>query len=440
MKIQLKLITLLIFTVLSVRIHAQTADDSLLQQATLPNIIEYTIRHLPLIQKITIDEDITKIQVKSKIADWYPQLNFNYNIQHNFQLQTASFGGSIIQLGNKNTSLGQLALNQNIVNPNLILAVKTAKDIKTYATQMANNVKIEAIANVSKAFYDVLLTAQQIKVADEDIIRLERSLKDATARYESGIVDKTDYKRATISLNNVKALKTTGEETLKAKYEYLKLSMGYTDKEPLKIIYDTAQIENEIKFDVTQQVNYGARIEYQLLQTQKKLKIEDLKYAKYSFMPTVSGFGSYNMNFLNNDGLKLYSKNYPNSLAGLSVVIPLSQGGKRLMNIRQSKFQIQKTDLDITETENNINAEYAGAIANYNSNLANYYSLKENLSMANEVYEIIDLQYRAGIKTYLEVVIAQSDLRTSQINYYNALYQLLAAKIDLQKSLGQLKY
>ncbi len=439
MKTKIQLFTLLLM-LQGIYTKAQTANDSLLQQATLPNIIDYTIKHLPVIQKSIIDEDITRIQVKSRIADWYPQLDFNYNIQHNFQLQTASFGGTIFQLGNKNTSLGQVALSENIVNPNLILAVKTAKTTKVYAGQITDNVKIDAVVNVSKAFYDVILTSQQIKVADEDITRLERSLKDATARYESGIVDKIDYKRATISLNNAKALKTSSEEILKAKYEYLKLLMGYPNKAALKILYDSTQMSNEIAFDITQPVNYSARIEYQLLQTQKKLRIEDLKYSKYSFMPIISGFGAYNMNFLNNDGLQLYSKNYPNSYAGLSVVVPLSRGGKRLMNIKQSKFQIKKTDLDITETENSINAEYAQAIANYNSNLANFQSLKENLSMANEVYGIIDLQYRSGIKTYLEVVIAQSDLRTSQINYYNALYQLLAAKIDLQKSLGQIKY
>jgi len=418
----------------------QTKNDSLLQEATLPGIIDYTIKHLPAIQKSIIDEDITKIQVKSRIADWYPQLDFNYNVQHNFQLQTSSFAGNIIQLGNRNTSLGQLALNQNVINPNLLLAAKTAKDTKILSTQFTNNIKIDAVVNVSKAFYDVLLTQQQIKVADEDIVRLERSLKDATARYESGIVDKTDYKRATIALNNAKALKTSGEEILKAKLEYLKSIMGYPKDADLDIKFDSMQMESEVSFDIAQQINYSSRIEYQILQTQKLLKIENLKYAKYSFMPIVSGFGAYNMNFLNDDALQLYSKNYPNSYAGLSVVIPLSQGGKRLMNIKQSKWQIKKANLDITEVQNNINAQYAQAIAAYNSSIANYQALKENLTMANEVYTIIDLQYRSGIKTYLEVIVAQSDLRTSQINYYNALYQVLSGKIDLQRSLGQIKF
>lgn len=434
------LITCLLFLLGTFSLQAQTNTDSLLQEASLPNIIDYTIKHLPAIQKSMIDEDITKIQVKSRIADWYPQLDFNYNVQHNFQLQTAAFQGTIIQLGNRNTSLAQLAFNQNVINPNLLLAVKTAKATKTLSTQLTDNVKIDAVANVSKAFYDVLLTQQQIKVAEQDIVRIERSLKDATARYESGIVDKTDYKRATIALNNTKALKTSGEEILKAKLEYLKSLMGYPNNAALNVIYDSIQMENEVDFDLTQQVDYNSRIEYKLLQTQKQLKEENLKYAKYSFMPIVSGFGAYNMNFLNNDGLQLYAKNYPNSYAGVALSIPLSQGGKRLMNIKQSKWQIRKADLDITEVQNNINAQYAQAIAAYNSSLANYKALKENLVMASEVYDIIDLQYRSGIKTYLEVIVAQSDLRTAQINYFNALYQVLSGKIDLQRALGQIKF
>ena len=60
---------------------------------------------------------------------------------------------------------------------------------------------------VSKAFYDVILTIQQLHVIDEDINRINVSLKDAYFQYQGGVTDKTDYKRATIALNNAKAQK-----------------------------------------------------------------------------------------------------------------------------------------------------------------------------------------------------------------------------------------
>ena len=77
------------------------------------------------------------------------------------------------------------------------------------------------VAGVSKAFYDILLTQKQLSVLDEDIVRLNRSLEDAYNQYKGGIVDKTDYERATISLNNAKAQRKQQQDLLTSKYFYL---------------------------------------------------------------------------------------------------------------------------------------------------------------------------------------------------------------------------
>jgi len=419
---------------------AQDGGDSLLSTATLDNIIQYTLKHQPTVQKSLLDEKITRSQINSRLADWYPQVDFDYNLQHNFQLQTTVFEGQVIQLGNGNTSTGAFNYTQNILNSDLLLAAKSAKSVRALAFQTTISNKIDAVVTVSKAFYDVLLTQQQIKVTKEDITRLERSVKDATSQYRNGIVDKTDYQRATIALNNAKALEKGNEEQLKGKIEYLKSLMGYPARVSLDVVYDSLEMEKETAFDVGQQVKYDNRIEYQLLQTQKKLQIDNLNYTRFAFLPAIAGFAAYDLNYLNNNINELYSVNYPQSYIGVSLVFPIIHGGKRWMNIRQAKWQIKKSDLDITNLQNNISAQYAQVQAAYNSSMAEYLALKENLDLAKEVYKIIQLQYRSGVKTYLEVITAETDLRSAQINYFNALYQVLSAKIDLQRALGQIKY
>lgn len=440
MNIKQTILTILSSIAIVASAVGQVSNDSLIQSGTLENIIQYTLRHQPMVQKSVIDEQITRSQVNSRLADWYPQVDVNYNLQHNFRLPSTVFQGQVIQLGNQNTSTGQLAYNQNILNRDLLLAARTAKDTRKLAAQITENNKIAAVSNVSKAFYSILLTQQQIQVADEDIVRLERSVKDARNQYESGIVDKTDYQRATIALNNATALKRSNEEALKAKTQYLKSLMGYPAQSDLQIVYDSLKMENEVSFDVAKTPDYNNRIEYQALQTQKKLQTANVQYAKNSFVPVLAGFADYNLNFLNNRFSELYKTNYPSSYAGVTLAFPLVRGGKRLMAIRQAKWQLKKTDWDITDLQNNINSEYAQAQASYLSSLANYTALKENMSLAQQVYNTIQLQYRSGIKTYLEVVNSETDLRTSQINYFNALYQVLSSKIDLQTALGQLKY
>jgi outer membrane protein TolC len=417
--------------------YSQQNQDSLLQQATLPNVIQYALKRQPLVQQSLIDEKTTELQIKSKLADWYPQVNFNYLFQHYFQAPVTIIGGNAFTAIHNNSAL-QFSATQTIFNRDVLLANRTKGSVLQQVAQQTQNTKIDVVVNVSKAFYDVLATGQQIKVADENIVRLEKSLKDARSQYEAGIVDKTDYKRATIALNNAKASKKSNEEALKAKTEYLKALMNYPESGMLNIMYDSAALENEVILDTLQMVDYNKRIEYQLLQTQRKLQEANVKYNKWSYLPELSANGAYNLNFLNNDFGKLYSQSYPNSYAGLTLSFPIFQGGKRKYQVQQAEWALKRTDLALTSLKNSVNAEYSAALADYKASFSDYRAVKENVLLAQEVYDVIQLQYRSGIKTYLEVITAETDLRTAQINYFNALYQVLSSKIDVQKSRGDI--
>ncbi len=433
-------IWLLIFLLPNALFAQQNKNDTTLQQATLENCIHYALDHNPNLRNSKIDEELTETQIQIKLSDWYPQVNFNYNFQHNFQLQTLNFNGNLTHSGSTNTSGLLFGALQNIFNRDVLLASRTAKDVKLLSGENTREQKINLAVAVSKLFYDIILTTQQIKVTEEDIKRIELSLKDAFYQYQSGITDKTDYKRASISLNNAKAQKKSGNESLKAKYAYLKQLLGYPELSQIELAYDTSKMENEIFIDTLQTFDYNNRIEIQQLETQKKLQQYNLQYVRWSFLPNVSAFGNYNLNFLNNQFSKIYQQAYPNSNIGINLSVPIFQGGKRTQQIRQAQLQINQVDNLIQNFQNTINTQYQQALAVYKSNLYDYLSLKENLSLANEVYEIIRLQYRSGIKTYLEVINAETDLRTAQINYYNALYQLLSSKIDVAQATGNINY
>lgn len=419
---------------------AQTTNDSLLSEATLQNVVAYAVKHQPVIEQALIDENIVNNTIKSKLADWYPQVNFNYNLQHNFQVQQTIIGGNVVRLGVNNTSAAQFTASQYLFNRDALLAFQSRGDVITQARQTTESRKIDVAASVSKAFYDVIATAQQIKVSDENINRIEKSLSNAYNQYKAGLVDKTDYKRATITLNNTKALRQANIALLNSRTEYLKYLMGYPTEAALNLVYDSLQMEKEIAVDTMATVNIGNRIEYRLLETQQKLQQANLKYNKWAFLPNLSLNGAYNLNYLNNDFAKVYSNNFPSSFAALTLSFPIFQGGKRKYNISNAELQLRRTQWDIAALKNNVNSQYAAALASYKSNLANYLALKENVALAQEVYDVINLQYRNGVKTYIEVITAETDLRTSQINYYNALYQVLSSKIDVQRAAGQINY
>ena len=444
----IKLIVSLVLTlpfIIPGKLTGQTlAGDSIINNATLDQCIEYALKNQPAVKQALLDEEIGERDIKSALSGWLPQINGNANFNHNFKQQVSVFPvngvPTNVTIGTKNTSLISVQANQNILNAGLIQASKTAKYFRQQFKQNTENNRIITVVDVSKAFYDILTSREQLNITDENIARLQKQLKDAYAQYEGGIVDKTDYKRAQISLSNSQADKKRISELLKYKYAYLKQLIGYPVTADLNIDVDKNRMENEILLDTTQQLNYQNRVEYRQLTTQRELQRINTNYNKLAYLPTLSGFINYGENYLNNNFRNLYDTNFPSSVGGLTLSIPIFQGTRRTQEIRKAQLQEKRADLDLIQAKNEIYSQTEAAMAAYKANLNDWKTSRQNVALSQEVYNTIKVQYDEGIKSYLELMTAETDLRTTQINYLNALYSLLSSKLDVQQALGTITF
>jgi outer membrane protein len=421
--------------VFSVSAQEQTSES--LSDASLERVVQYAIAHQPALQQAQLDRKIADKVIAGKLADWYPQINFLYNYQRNFILQQSVIGGNVIKFGANNISAAQLSATQNLFNRDVVLASQTAQNIRTQAEHAEGRSRLDLVVNVTKAFYDLLATTQQIRIGEEDIVRLKRSLQDAQSRYNAGITDKTDYKRAQILLSNANASLTSFREAVKFKEEVLKAQIGYPVDGDLTISYDSLQMENEIGLDTTETINFNSNVDYRILYVGRELQHSNVKYSYWGFVPTINLFGSYIYNFPTNSFSELYSTKYPYAFAGVTFGLPLFQGGKRNHRVQETKYALKRIDFELQKLKSNLDTEYTRAVAAYKSNLATYMALKENVTLAKEVYDVVQLQYNSGVRAYLDVTVAETDLRTARINYFNALYSVLASKMDVLRAKGE---
>ncbi len=479
------LFAIIALPVIPYQLLAQTVRDTVTSTLTLQQCVDYALRNQPAVKQANIDEEINERDIRISLSAWLPQLNstgsFQHYLQRNANLAAGVGGGTGTGTGTGGTGTGtgtgtggtgtggngngtgntgtgtggvgvgtqQLAIANNvsslglsasqvIYNNEVLQASKASKFSRQYYKQNTQSAKIDVVANVSKAFYDVLLSQRQLDIIKGDIIRLQRNLKDATSRYQAGVTDKIDAKQATIALNNSLATRKQLQESVNSRLAYLKQLMGYQPDKPLNTAYDSTRLTQEMTVDTLQSLNVRNRIEYSLLETQKNLQNVNVSYYKYGFLPSLSAVGSYNLLYFNNNFSQLYSNAFPTSLVGLSLNLPIFTGTKRLQNLSKARLQVKRTDLELENTRNAISTEYTQALAGYKSNLVNWQALGQNVDLAKDVYKVVSLQYREGIKTYLDLIVAQTDLRTAELNYYNAMFQLLSSKIDLQRALGTL--
>jgi len=63
---------------------------------------------------------------------------------------------------------------------------------------------------------------------------------------------------------------------------------------------------------------------------------------------------------------------------------------------------------------------------------------QQNMDLAAKVANVTKIKYEQGVGSNIEVIDAEDSLRQAQTNYYNALFDAIVAKVDLDKAYGKL--
>jgi outer membrane protein TolC len=234
------------------------ADSSL----TLKQCIDYAMIHQPGLNQSLINISIARQTNAINLATWLPQVNASGDLIHYIQSPkngtTVAAGGGTTTGGTTTTTpttgvsskgssyansfIPGVTVSQNIFTPSLLYASRSAPLYIKQAQQVTDSTKIFLVTSVTKSFYNVLLTLEQINVLKEDTTRLGKSLRDAYHQYKGGIVDETDYEEAAITLNNSMAQLKQANENVIPQYASLKQLMGYPPQKQFNVSFDTVEM------------------------------------------------------------------------------------------------------------------------------------------------------------------------------------------------------
>jgi outer membrane protein TolC len=88
--------------------------------------------------------------------------------------------------------------------------------------------------------------------------------------------------------------------------------------------------------------------------------------------------------------------------------------------------------------KNSIDNDVAAATNNFKNAILTLDFQKQNMALAEKVYDQSKKKYEIGTGSNTEINNAQTDLRIAQNNYVNALYNAIIARVDYLKAVGKL--
>jgi len=445
MKYKYLILIFCLFSVISAK--AQLTDS--LANFSLKEAIDYAQNHQSSILNATIDEEIARNTVKQTIGIGLPQLNGNLNFQDFLKVPTNLLPGEFfgqpgtqvpVQFGVQYQSSFGLELNQLLFDGSYLVGLQASKTYKELSIKNLKRSRIETAVAVTKAYYSVLVSNEQLSLLDANMDRLKKSLNDTKALFNNGFVEKIDVDRLTVLNNNLETERGNVIRLLELNVNLLKFQMGMNIQFKLLLKDSIGSLQVEESLAVKDTSAYQNRIEYSLLETQKKLNELDLKRYKSLFLPSISAFGSTSRSLQSNEFLSLLDRSFPTTVIGFRLSVPLISGGIKTYQVRNAKLEVLKTENNLVNLRNGINLEVEQAQTVYRNGLKSLENQKRNMELAQEVLRVTKIKYEQGVGSSIEVTTAETSLKESQNNYINALYDLLINKVNVDKALGKIVY
>lgn len=448
MKPKIYLIIVLLLTA-NAMVRAQETD-SLNYKFSLKAAIDYALTHQSAVLNAIVDEEIARNTVKQTVGIGLPQVSTNFNFQDYLKVPTTLLPGEFfgqpgtqipVKFGVKYNSSAGIELNQLIFDGSYIVGLQASKTYKELSVRNSKRTKIETAVAVTKAYYAALVSKEQFGLIDANLTQLSKSLNDTEAMFKNGFSEKIDVDRLQVLKNNLETERENVTRLLQMNIDMLKFQMGMPVQASVILTDQISDVRAEpVPVVASDTTAYRGRIEYSLLETQKKLNELDLKRQKSMFLPTLKGFASATKSFQSDEFSTLYDISYPTSVIGLTLSWNLISGGQRIYQVRNAKLAVKKSENDMLNLKNGIANEISANQKIYLNSSRAIENQERNLTLAKEILRVTRIKYEQGIGSSLEVTTAETSLKEAQNNYITALYDLLISKVDLDKAAGRINY
>ena len=442
----------------------------------LEECMNYAVEHEATSVNASLDEEIAALSVKETVGIGLPQISGSSNLQHNPDLPrffsrynpNGGFGiseGDAQELGIQEgdvfgaTNFFQLKSNgdmnlsatQLIFNGSYIVGLKAARTYKELSSKQKEYTQSELQAAVAKAYFNVLINEERLELYESNLDRIEKLHKETEALYESGFAEKIEVDRLKVTLNNAKTQKSNYESLSTLSLQLLKFQMNYPLSDTLELKGSISDFVDGAIQNIPQDYELTNRSDYQTLVINKELQELNLKNLYAGALPVIQAFGTVgrstqsatfgglfrtDSNFGEAPGVGP-DKWYGYSTIGLSLNWSLFTGLQRKYQIQQQKVEIRKLENSLTQFESQVQVEVEQQgilLRNANENLD---VQRENMELAQNIFDIAEIKYKEGVGSSLEVVNADNDLKQAQTNFFNALFDAVIAKIDLTRAVGK---
>ena len=365
-----------------------------------------------------------------------------YAVEHNRTLASASLdvqkaqatkwktiAGMLPQVSASGTYSNSLGYKMDLGPMQISMPPYATFNISTAVGLSGAQIVSLGIANISRRMADITL--------EKNLESMKKLLKITQNSVDVGVAEQTDADQLQVQVSTMESTIKTTQRSLEMVYNSLRLQLCL--EEDVDIVL-TQGIDDLLNMNTTSELlaspfDINDNYDYRLLKENTELVRKQIALTGWSNGPTVSVYHQYNArhNFSNEATMNMT----PPNMLGAQVNIPLFTFGKNYAAIKEAKLTYKKQLNTLEDTELSLNVQYRQLLYNLRNAIEKYEIQKQNVDVAQRVFDNIAKKYEFGVASSLDVTNSGTNLISAQSTYVQSLLEIVNAQISLEQLLNK---
>lgn len=383
----------------------------------------------------------------------YKADQLNLGIASGNLLPTISLSGNVTRKNQgENTSGASAGLNMpsSVTSKQIALTARQPlfrwdaweglKQVKTSINLSEINLRLQRqdhILNVADSYFNVL-RQQALTVANlQEEKALSEQLKMMDAKLKEGLVAKSDVSEANAQYQNARANRMATQVQLVLAQEKLQQMIGpYTEN--LAVLRDDFEFQKPVpsSMQAWEDLAMGQNLGILQARMQQRYAEDKKRVEKAALYPQIEAVGTYG-----------YAKQSPNSImsqdgqfnqVGVEMNWNLYTGGRTQKSIKQAAVNVQKSEAELDAAVRKATTDVKQAYMQVDTDQTKIQARKAAMESSATVSKASQAQYREGLKTMVDVLLAQRNAFSAKQDYLNTKYDYLVHVLKLKAAVGKL--
>ena len=427
--IKMRRLILSMFVLSFFSLHAQNTIE-----LSIDSAVDYAIEHNKTLINSRYAIDKSSQKIKEAISQGLPQistsLDYTNYLGAESELDFGAPGSPPVVIKFNPTSNFKINASQLIFNGKYVVGIPMAKLAKKITEKNYQKDELNVKELTYQSYYMILAMQRILEKLKENLVNAQTIYENTNNLAKVGMIEQTEAKRLSVMVSSVSNAVKSTERQVELGYNLLRFQLGLESNQQIKL---TTTLENiAFKYNIItpslDTFNIQNNIDYQMISMRGVMAKKSVKLAKAGYLPSLVAFYSYT-----NKIKKPEFDMAPKNILGLTLDIPIFSGGTRQSQVRQAKIDYAVSENTKALITDQLTLQEKQLRYNYNNLLEQYISQKDNIEIAKEVLDQMNLKFQQGIISSLDLTSANNDYLTAESDITGIILKLLNAELALRK-------